>query len=71
MNILILGGAGFVGSNLAFYFKEKGWDVIVFDNLVRRGVEYNIPEFRKKKITFIWKEIVKVKTNSTTELIKI
>ena len=53
MKILITGGAGFVGSNLAIYFHEKGHDVIVLDNLVRRGSEYNLYEFKKKNIKFI------------------
>jgi ADP-L-glycero-D-manno-heptose 6-epimerase len=29
--ILITGGAGFIGSNLAFYFQEQGAEVVVFD----------------------------------------
>ena len=31
--LLITGGAGFIGSNLATYFVEKGYQVRVFDNL--------------------------------------
>lgn len=36
-NILITGGAGFIGSNLAVYFKDKypGLKVIVLDSLIR------------------------------------
>ena len=52
-NLLILGGCGFVGSNLALYFKERGNNVIVFDNLVRRGGENNLLEFKNKGIKFI------------------
>ncbi len=39
--ILITGGAGFVGSNLAVLLKEKypGYHIICFDNLKRRGSE--------------------------------
>lgn len=33
MKILITGGAGFIGSNLALKLKEKGYEVVVMDNL--------------------------------------
>ncbi len=32
MKILLTGGAGFIGSNLARYFIERGHEVVVFDN---------------------------------------
>jgi CDP-paratose 2-epimerase len=53
MKILITGGAGFVGANLAFYLKERGHDVIAMDNLVRRGSEFNLPALKERGITFI------------------
>jgi UDP-glucose 4-epimerase len=34
MNILITGGAGFIGSNTALHFSERGHGVIVMDNLL-------------------------------------
>ena len=40
--LLILGGAGFVGCNLADTVMSGGEDVIVFDNLSRPGVERNL-----------------------------
>lgn len=54
MNILITGGAGFVGANLAKMFKAQhpGYQVVVFDNLKRRGSEFNLPEFKQKSILF-------------------
>ena len=55
--ILIAGGAGFVGSNLAFHFKSLGDEVIVMDNLVRRGGELNLPIFKDLGIQFIHGDI--------------
>lgn len=39
--LLITGGAGFIGSNLAERFLKLGYDVTVFDNFVRRGTRSN------------------------------
>ncbi|MDX2128573.1 MAG: NAD-dependent epimerase/dehydratase family protein [Chloroherpetonaceae bacterium] len=39
MKILITGGSGFVGSNLAVYLSQKGHQVTCLDNLSRRGSE--------------------------------
>jgi len=41
-NILIIGGAGFIGINSARYFIKKGWSVSIFDDLSRPGSEFNI-----------------------------
>ena len=40
--VLITGGAGFIGSNLADRLLGQGRDVIVLDNLSRPGVEANL-----------------------------
>jgi CDP-paratose 2-epimerase len=56
MKILITGGAGFIGCNLANYFLNKGNEVIVFDNLSRAGVGKNLEwlkENHKKGLTFV------------------
>lgn len=39
---LITGGAGFIGVNLAHRLIENGRRVLLFDNLSRDGVEYNL-----------------------------
>ena len=39
--ILITGGAGFVGSNLAHSYLADGYSVTIFDNFSRAGVEQN------------------------------
>lgn len=59
MRILITGGAGFVGSNLAKEFKESfpKADVVVFDNLHRRGSEINLAEFKSLGISFVHGDI--------------
>ncbi len=39
--ILITGGVGFIGVNAAERFLRDGWEVDIFDNFSRRGVELN------------------------------
>jgi CDP-paratose 2-epimerase len=53
-NLLITGGAGFVGSNLAVLFREARPDlgVMVLDNLKRRGSELNLPRLRAAGVGF-------------------
>ncbi|MFC1649268.1 GDP-mannose 4,6-dehydratase [Patescibacteria group bacterium] len=41
-NILIIGGAGFIGSNASKYYLENGDKVIIFDNFSRKGCKSNI-----------------------------
>lgn len=58
-NILITGGAGFVGSNLCLKLKEKypSSKVIALDNLMRRGSELNLPRLKKNNVTFVHGDI--------------
>lgn len=42
MKILITGGCGFIGSNTADYFLKKGHDVVVLDDLSRKGTPLNL-----------------------------
>jgi CDP-paratose 2-epimerase len=42
MRILVTGGAGFIGCNLADRLAADGVDVVVFDTLARPGVERNL-----------------------------
>ena len=50
MKILITGGCGFVGSNLALFLKKKGFTVPRVDNLTRKGSKYNSNLLKKQKI---------------------
>ncbi len=50
MKILITGGCGFVGSNLALFLKKKGFTVHTLDNLTRKGSKYNSNLLKKQKI---------------------
>lgn len=53
MRVLITGGCGFVGSHLALYLRERKYDVVAMDNLVRRGSESNIERLQKHGIAFV------------------
>ncbi len=53
MQILVTGGCGFVGSHVALHLREKGHQVYVMDNLVRRGSERNIGVLSHHGVTFV------------------
>ena len=57
--ILITGGAGFIGSNLAVAFKKRYRDlnIICLDNLKRRGSELNLALLREYNVRFIHADI--------------
>jgi len=46
MSILITGGAGFIGTNLASHFLSKNVDVVILDNLARVGTASNLDWLR-------------------------
>ncbi len=54
-NVLITGGAGFVGSNLALFLKRDHprWNVTALDNLHRRGSELNLPRLKRMGVRFL------------------
>lgn len=46
--VLICGGAGFIGSNLAARFLSTGQPVLIYDDLSRNGVERNLEWLRQE-----------------------
>lgn len=48
MNILVTGGAGFIGVNTAVRFLQRGDHVTIVDNLSRKGTEFNLAFLEKK-----------------------
>ena len=53
--LLITGGAGFVGSNLAVSLASRHpeWEVIALDNLYRKGSELNLPRLEAAGVEFV------------------
>lgn len=56
---LVTGGAGFIGSHLACNLHEKGYEVVVLDNLLRGN---KIPKNVLNEITFIQGDVIDAKT---------
>lgn len=53
--VLIVGGAGFIGHNLALYLKKRNFSVLTIDNLKINNLEFvqkNIKDKYKKKLYF-------------------
>lgn len=48
-NILITGGAGFIGANAAAHYLKKRGKVVVYDNLSRAGAKQNLDWLKSQK----------------------
>lgn len=53
--VLITGGAGFVGANLAVALavRHRDWEIVALDNLRRRGSELNLVRLREAGVRFV------------------
>jgi CDP-paratose 2-epimerase len=55
VRVLITGGAGFVGANLAIALagRHPGWEIVALDNLKRRGAELNLARLQEAGVQFV------------------
>ena len=53
MRILVTGGCGFIGAQLALHLQARGHRVVAMDNLVRRGSEMNLARFKHHGVEFV------------------
>lgn len=64
--VLIAGGAGFIGTNLAAHYLKQGSQVTVYDNLSRPGVDTNLnwlkSQFRSDKLSIVIDDILNTKS---------
>lgn len=58
-NILVTGGAGFIGSHIADKLILKGYNVTILDNLTRQVHNGKIPSYLNKEAKFIKGDITK------------
>jgi CDP-paratose 2-epimerase len=65
--VLITGGAGFIGSNLADRLASEGENVVIYDALARAGVEENLAWLRAKHPHRISAVIADVRDGSALE----
>ena len=49
MRVFITGGAGFIGSHLARFFLDKGWEVTAYDNLSLGKTELLAPAMKNPR----------------------
>ena len=76
MRVLVTGGCGFLGSHLCEYYKNKGDDVVSFDNLTKHELartEYDVENARLYNWNFLEKlgvSLVKGDIRNKEELFK-
>lgn len=60
MKILVTGGTGYIGSHTCVELLNKGYEVVVFDNLYNSKIDVvdKIEKITGKKITFFYLELI-------------
>ena len=55
MNVLVTGGAGYIGSHTVLSLLESNYDVIVYDNLINSSIESinRVKKLTGKSVTFV------------------
>ena len=56
--ILLVGGAGFIGHNLAVILKKRKMDVLIVDNLKVNNLEFIKKEIKDKKKKILYKRFI-------------
>ena len=64
-HVLITGGAGFIGTNLAHRLLSQGQPVMIYDDLSRQGVHRNVEWLRKEHGGLVSVEIADVRNRKT------
>ncbi len=65
--VLITGGAGFIGSNLADRLASQGQEVLVLDNLSRPGVDANLDWLKRRHPRLVSSVIADIRDFATVE----
>jgi CDP-paratose 2-epimerase len=65
--VVITGGAGFIGTNVAHRYLSGGQPVVVFDNLSRPGVERNLEWLRQTHGSLLRVEIADIRDGAAVQ----
>ena len=65
--VLITGGAGFIGTNLAHRLLSAGQPVLLFDNLARQGVEQNLRWLRETHGNLVEIEVADIRDSEAVQ----